>query len=82
MTPCQYQQRYKLEQAAQMLLLYPDMPLAAVAENLGFCDEFHLSRVFKQRYGLSPRSYRQRRKSTESVPLRFTSPASDPTASH
>jgi len=34
-------------------------PIGAIAHRLGFSDASHLSRVFRQRYGLSPRDYRR-----------------------
>jgi AraC-like DNA-binding protein len=35
-----------------------DSPLKEIAAELGFCDEFHFSKLFKRRTGLSPSAYR------------------------
>lgn len=37
-----------------------NQPLRVIAEELGFCDEFHFSRRFKQITGVSPAVYRKR----------------------
>jgi AraC family transcriptional regulator len=47
----------RIELAAS-LLEREDMGLAAIAERLGYSSAFHLSRNFKQRYGVAPRDYR------------------------
>ena len=53
-TPCQFQRKYRLEAVRAFLLSHPDVSLRQAAENFGFCDEFHLSKAYKQRYGVSP----------------------------
>ena len=53
-----YQKERKLEMAASLLKTEPDMQLREIASMLGFYDEFHLSKSFKQKYGVSPREYR------------------------
>jgi len=58
MTPMQYLDSYRLKQAAQQLL--ENEKLSVIAERCGFCDEFHLSRNFKNYYGVSPREYKKR----------------------
>ena len=55
-----YQMNRKLEMAARQIELEPDVRLAEIAATLGFCDEFHLSKAFKRKYGVSPSQYRQR----------------------
>ena len=40
--------------------LYGDVRLAEIAATLGFCDEFHLSKAFKRKYGAPPSQYRRR----------------------
>lgn len=40
-------------------LLTGKKSLAQLAQENGFCDQFHLSREFKRHYGTSPRQYRQ-----------------------
>lgn len=54
-----YQMNRKLEMAAQQITFEPDVRLAEIAATLGFCDEFHLSKAFKQKYGVSPSQYRR-----------------------
>jgi AraC-like DNA-binding protein len=34
-------------------------PIGTIAVRLGFCDASHLSRLFRERYGMTPRSYRR-----------------------
>lgn len=58
-TPMQYLEAYRLNQVAQRLLSGKET-LAAIAEQCGYFDEFHLSRNFKKYYGLSPREYKKR----------------------
>lgn len=53
-----YQRDTKLESAKQFLLLHPNATLREVAQNYGFYDEFHFSKVFKKKYGVSPNTYR------------------------
>lgn len=55
-----YQMDLKLEMVRQFLLTQPDVKLHETALNFGFCDEFHLSRAFRRKYGLSPDQYRRK----------------------
>lgn len=59
MTPYEYQMRYKLRQAAAELTNNPQATIRAIAENLGFCDEFHFSKAFKKEFGTPPSVYRK-----------------------
>jgi len=52
----QYQLHLKLEKARSILHSRPETTLAALSEQLGFCDEFHLSKQYKKKYGFSPRA--------------------------
>ncbi len=54
-----YQMDVKLEMVHQFLLTQPGVKLHETALNFGFCDEFHLSRAFRRKYGLSPDQYRK-----------------------
>lgn len=56
-TPAGFRRRQRLAQAAQ-LLRRPELTLQQIAELLGFCDAFHLSKAFKQHHGKSPQAYR------------------------
>ena len=53
-TPCQFQRKYRLEAVHAFLLSHPNVSLRQAAANFGFCDEFHLSKAYKQHYGVSP----------------------------
>lgn len=53
-----YQKERKLEMAKSFLETDPDLQLREIANMLGFYDEFHLSKSFKQKYLVSPREYR------------------------
>jgi AraC-like DNA-binding protein len=50
--------RHALIACAQDLMREQSLPDRAIAESLGFCDEFHFSKTFKQATGLSPRAWR------------------------
>jgi AraC-like DNA-binding protein len=62
-SPAKYRAGKKIE-AACSLLQQSDLTLHAIAAQLGFTDEFHFSRRFKQLKGLSPSSYRNQQRST------------------
>lgn len=52
-----YQMDKKLEMVRQYLLMTPDAKLSEVAANFGFCDEFHLGKAYKKKYGISPKRH-------------------------
>ena len=54
----------RLQRAAQLLEL-TSRPIAAISDELGFGSPFYFSRQFRQRFGVSPRSYRE---GTEAAP--------------
>lgn len=56
--PARYRLLRLIDQACG-LLAADERPLRAIASELGFCDEFHFSKLFKQRTGLSPSAYRR-----------------------
>lgn len=39
-----------------------ELRLAEIAESCGFCDEFHLSKLFKRHTGISPREWRKEKR--------------------
>ena len=45
--------------AASQLIMEPDLRLQEIATAYGFHDEFHMSKAFKQKYGVSPQQYRK-----------------------
>jgi|APLak6261664116_1056043.scaffolds.fasta_scaffold04683_3 AraC-like DNA-binding protein len=54
--------RYRLEARmdhAVALIYQGRNTLKEISERLGFCDEFYFSRLFKRRFGQSPRSFRK-----------------------
>lgn len=63
----QYQLLTKLQKSCLFLSNYPKMKLREIAANLGFYDEFHFSKTFKKRYGLSPMEFKdpEKRKAQE-----------------
>lgn len=56
--PQSYFTRLRVEQAC-ILLHYSDRSIAAVAEETGFCDRYHFSRVFKALRGMGPAQFRR-----------------------
>jgi AraC-like DNA-binding protein len=59
MAPARYRATRRID-AACALLQQPDLSVRTIATRLGFSDEFHFSRRFKQITGLSPREFRSR----------------------
>jgi len=58
-SPGRYRATRRID-AACALLQQPDLSMRAIAMSLGFSDEFHFSRRFKQITGLPPREFRRR----------------------
>ena len=58
MPPSQYRMRRIIKRASE-LMHRSHMTLREVADECGFCNEFHFSRRFKQIVGLSPREFRK-----------------------
>lgn len=61
--PAQYRLARRVDQAA-IRLRSDNAPLKEIATALGFCDEFHFSKLFKRRTGLSPTAYREQWRGT------------------
>jgi AraC family transcriptional regulator len=57
-SPHQFVLRARL-QRAQQLLEQTELPLAQVAAACGFADQSHLTQVFKEQLGCTPRAYRR-----------------------
>lgn len=58
MSPSRYMQELKLA-SAKVALETTNSSVKEIAAALQFYDEFHFSKIFKQRYGVAPRAYRQ-----------------------
>lgn len=56
--PARYRMLRLIDRAC-VLLAGGEKPLKDIAGELGFCDEFHFSKLFKQRTGLAPSAYRR-----------------------
>jgi AraC-like DNA-binding protein len=54
----QYQNSFRLQQAAQLLLNCPSRPVSDIATAVGFDDPFYFSRLFHKYIGKSPSEYR------------------------
>ncbi len=57
-SPMEYLKGVRLAEACRMLR-ERDLTIGQIALRTGFCDQFHLSREFKSRFGSSPRAYRK-----------------------
>lgn len=55
----QYQLAAKLEMARLQLITQPHVPVKEISAAYGFCDEFHFSKLFKKKYGVSPAQLRR-----------------------
>jgi AraC-like DNA-binding protein len=64
--PKHYMLNCQMEKAVR-LLIETNLSSQAIAEQLGFCDQFHFSKRFKQHLGITPSKYRKRLKSMRSM---------------
>ncbi len=55
----QYQLDNKLSMARALLMTEEAITLKKIAALYGFCDEYHFSRLFKKKYGVSPSVFRE-----------------------
>ncbi len=44
---------------AEQLLLKSNLSVLAISERLGFCDQFYFSKLFKKKFGTTPRDHRK-----------------------
>ncbi|NIB40353.1 helix-turn-helix transcriptional regulator [Pseudomaricurvus alkylphenolicus] len=56
-SPLKYINHKRMEQAMSMLV-YGEQSIANIAEQVGFCDQFHFSKTFRTETGYSPTQYR------------------------
>ncbi len=68
MTPMDYLNTCRLDVARAMILR--GEKLKVVADQTGYCDEYHLSKAFKHHFGLSPRRYIQSVSSRQELPAK------------
>lgn len=57
-TPMDYVKRLRLDEACKRLLVCEDS-ISQISERIGFCNQFHFSREFKARFGMTPSEYRR-----------------------
>ena len=50
----------RLDMVATQLEMEPELKLHDIATSFCFTDEFHLSKAFKQKFGISPQEYRNK----------------------
>ena len=60
------EKQQKLKMVAMQLKLEPEWKLSQIATAYGFYDEFHMSKAFKQKFGVSPSDYRNMLSNKES----------------
>jgi AraC family L-rhamnose operon regulatory protein RhaS len=60
--PMEHFNQCRLEHAAQMLLKHPDFPVIEVAFKCGFNSSQYFATVFRRRFRVTPRKYRQQEK--------------------
>lgn len=58
-SPARFRTVRRIETARELLRYTPQMTNRQVAESLGFSDEYHFSKRFRQVLGLTPRQFRQ-----------------------
>lgn len=56
-SPMQYLEQQRVRRARELLLMTA-LPVAAVAEEVGYRNPFYFSRIFRRHTGLSPRAFR------------------------
>ena len=59
MSVCEYIDKMIMFRA-ERALLSTDASILEISESFGFCDQFYFSRRFKEKYGVSPREYRNK----------------------
>jgi AraC-like DNA-binding protein len=57
LSPMRYAYSLRLEHAGRLLAETPDLAIKDVANRCGFASAAHFSRLFRQKYGVTPREY-------------------------
>ena len=58
MRPIEYVTHIRIENAKTLLITFPDLPISAIAERIGFNDAAYFAKIFKDRCGVSPSEFR------------------------
>jgi len=58
-SPCNFLMHKRIEKAC-LLLHFTDVSIKKIAEETGFCDRYHFSRVFKRWQGMGPAEFRSK----------------------
>lgn len=57
--------RFKLEKAAELLLIKPEMSVKDIGESLGYYSSAYFTKLFKDHYGITPSQYRRQHRSQQ-----------------
>ena len=60
-SPQEFLIQYRMEKAAELLKI-TDLSVGEISRQVGYPNQLHFSRAFKNFYGISPRTYRQNNK--------------------
>jgi AraC-like DNA-binding protein len=60
-TPMEFLWEHRLQMAARKLDTDPQLPINGIARNCGFKSHTHFTRLFRQRFGMTPKQWRRRR---------------------
>lgn len=58
-TPINYLIQLRMEKAKELLRKYPSASIQEIADEVGYSDTYHFSKLFKKYCGLSPSRYRE-----------------------
>lgn len=61
MTPSKFIKEYRINISKQLLWNF-SLPISTVGDKVGYPDQFHFSKTFKQITGMSPSDYREQLK--------------------
>ncbi|MFX0560747.1 helix-turn-helix domain-containing protein [Tepidibacillus infernus] len=54
-----YLNHYRIEKAKQILIQYPDKPIAWIADEVGFSSQHHFNHMFRKWTNRTPSQYRK-----------------------
>lgn len=61
MRPIEYVTHIRIENAKLLLLTFPDAPISSISKNIGFNDPAYFAKIFKDKCGMSPSEFRNKR---------------------